>query len=47
MEILQTLKNIDTVVSIAKPIIETVAPRLCNLRRPPVGDALTSGRSAL
>lgn len=28
MEILQTLKNIDTVVSIAKPIIETVAPRL-------------------
>ena len=28
MEILQTLKNIETVVSIAKPIIETVAPRL-------------------
>lgn len=28
MEILQTLKIIDTVVSIAKPIIETVAPKL-------------------
>lgn len=28
MEILQTLKTIDTVVSIAKPIIETVAPKL-------------------
>lgn len=33
MEILQTLKNIDMVVSIAKPIIETVAPRLQESRR--------------
>lgn len=28
MEIMQTLKTIDTVVSVAKPIIETVAPKL-------------------
>lgn len=28
MEIMQTLKTIDTIISVAKPIIETVAPKL-------------------